>query len=66
MLQEGSDPHVGQGLPDVAQGAGKGRVFEFEAFDCEVDVVGDTGILGLGFELKLKFDLLHQLSLIHI
>ncbi|MCY1180952.1 hypothetical protein D9M73_214290 [compost metagenome] len=36
-------------------------MFEFEAIDRQVDVIGEVDVLGLGFELKLKFDLLHQL-----
>src|SRR5690349_11370961 len=49
-LRRGSDSHVGQGLPDVAQGAGKGRVFEFEALDSQVDAIGEAGVLGFGFK----------------
>ena len=55
-----SDAHAVQGLAYLAQGAGEGRVFEFEAFDGQIDVIGQVDVLGFGFEFKLKFDLLHQ------
>ncbi len=37
----------------IVQGAGNGRVFEFEAVHCQIHTVGDAGVLSM---LPVYFD----------
>ena len=55
-----SDPHAAQRVDDIAQGAGNGRVFEFEAINRQVHAIGDAGVLRGAFQFDFRFDLRHQ------
>src|SRR3990167_4636395 len=53
------DPHIGQALHDIAQGAGQGRMADFETLHGQVDSVDQGGVrCGGGLVSQLQFDLL--------
>ena len=52
-----SDPDIAQGLNDIAQGAGQGRVFDLEALYRQINVVDKAGVLGCRFYFDLGINL---------